>query len=65
MPEGWLEYVNQAERERELEALRRSVLRGVPYGGEVWQQQTASALGLESALRQPGRPRMNKEVGKT
>jgi len=28
-----------------------------PYGHELWQQQTAKALGLESALRSPGRPR--------
>jgi putative transposase len=56
-PDRWLDYVNGAETESELAALRRSVLRGAPYGEPVWQEQTAVALGLESALRRQGRPR--------
>jgi putative transposase len=63
-PESWLRYVNKPETERELTALRRSVLRGAPYGDELWQQQTAKVLGLESALRSPGRPRQQKETRK-
>jgi putative transposase len=59
LPHEWLAYVNRAETERELAALRRCVLRGAPYGDEGWQEQTAQALGLESALRPPGRPRKN------
>jgi len=65
MPERWLQHVNKPESESELAALRRSVMRGAPYGNELWQQQTAKALGLESALRSPGRPRKRKEAGKT
>jgi putative transposase len=61
LPEGWLHYVNQAETESELAALRRSVVRGVPFGDDLWQQQTAEGLGLESALRGPGRPRKKKD----
>ena len=57
LPEQWVESVNQPETEAELEAIRRSVLRGGPYGDERWQEQTAKALGLESALRAVGRPR--------
>jgi putative transposase len=53
----WIEWVNQAETERELEALRRSVQRGRPYGQPEWQQQVAKRLGLESAYRPVGRPR--------
>jgi putative transposase len=60
VPEGWVEYVNQAETEAELAALRQSVLRGVPFGEQLWQQQTAKALGLQSALRGPGRPPKHK-----
>jgi putative transposase len=65
MPERWLQYVNKAETESELAALRRSVQRGAPYGDERWQQQTAKALGLESALRSPGRPRQQQRSQKT
>jgi putative transposase len=55
-PEPWTEQVNRAQTEGELEALRRSVRRGAPFGSEPWQAQAAVALGLESALRRPGRP---------
>jgi putative transposase len=64
VPEQWVQYVNQVETESELAALRRSVARGAPNGDDRWQQQTAKALGLESALRPPGRPRKQKETGK-
>jgi putative transposase len=61
LPEHWLEYVNRAETESELAALRRSVVRGAPFGDDVWQQQTAVVLGLESALRRPGRPNKRRQ----
>lgn len=54
--ERWLDYVNQAETEAELKALRRSAWSGTPFGDTVWQQRTARRLGLESTLRRPGRP---------
>ena len=59
LPPGdqWLAYVNQAETEAELKALRRSAWSGRPFGDTVWQQVTAKRLGLESSLRLPGRPR--------
>ena len=36
-------------------SLRRSVLRGAPYGRERWQKETAQRLGLPSTLRRRGR----------
>ncbi len=56
-PEGWLEYVNTPQTESELAVLRRSVVRGAPYGDELWLQRTAQTLGLESSLRPRGRPK--------
>jgi putative transposase len=55
LPEGWAEYVYGAETEAEVAALRRSVGRGAPFGEAAWQERTARALGLESALRRRGR----------
>jgi putative transposase len=60
----WIEYVNDAETEAELQALRRSVQRGTPFGTTVWQLRTAKRLGLESSLRDPGRPRKKGVVQK-
>jgi putative transposase len=54
-----VDYVNQPETEAELQALRCSVWSGRPFGQTVWQEATAKRLGLESALRPPGRPKSN------
>ena len=56
-PRDWLSWVNQAVTAGELEALRRSVVRGAPYGGPIWVGRTAGELGLESTLRPRGRPK--------
>ena len=56
-PRTWLEYVNEPEPEAELIALRRSTVRGTPYGSPEWVTKTARKLGLESTLRNPGRPK--------
>ncbi len=53
---NWTRCVNQALTSDELEALRRSVQRGQPYGSESWSNRVAKQLGLESSLRPRGRP---------
>jgi len=57
-PARWLAFVNRAETQAELEALRTSVRRGRPYGEQRWQKLTARRLGLESTLRPRGRQRL-------
>lgn len=57
LPADWPHYVEAAQTEAELAALRRSVLRGQPYGADAWVQVTATRLGLETTLRARGRPR--------
>jgi putative transposase len=56
-PRAWRVVVNRAQTEAELHALRRSVVRGAPFGDSEWQQRTAKALSLEATLRPQGRPR--------
>ena len=56
-PRNWKQRVNQAESEPELEALRRSVNRGTPYGSNRWMKLTARRLDLEFRIRPRGRPR--------
>jgi putative transposase len=60
-PKGWLEWVNQAQTTAELERVRQSVVRGRPFGTEVWQQQTAKQLDLDYTLRARGRPKKRRE----
>ena len=65
-PADWLERLNRpgrAAEEEELRAIRESAARGAPLGAELWRRRTARALGLDSALRPRGRPRMNEAEG--
>jgi len=57
LPETWLQHVHEPQTEAELEALRRSVQRGTPFGSALWQKRTAARLDLGHTLRPPGRPK--------
>ena len=56
IPSEWLEWVNQAQDEQELAAIRRCVQRGTPFGDPQWVTNTAARLGLGYTLRPRGRP---------
>ena len=56
LPRRWRQHVQSPQTEAELEALRRSVVRGCPFGEASWQERTAKRLGLQSTLRPRGRP---------
>jgi putative transposase len=53
----WLAHVAQPLTSAELEAVRRSVTRGQPFGGQVCTKRIAARLGLEVTLRPRGRPK--------
>jgi putative transposase len=61
LPRTWTQLVNQPQTEAELAALRKSVLRGQPFGSEKWTHKTAERLGLQSTLRPRGRPKLAPE----
>jgi putative transposase len=53
----WVDRVNAPLSDKELEAVRRSVVRGCPFGGAKWTKSISQRLGLESTLRPRGRPK--------
>lgn len=57
---SWTDHVNQPLTEAELAVVRRSVLRGCPFGNETWSGRAVRRLGLESTLRPQGRPKKKK-----
>lgn len=63
-PRNWVEIVNQPQSDAELQALRKSVQRGTPFGSSQWQVRTANRLGLEWTIRPRGRPRKDADTGK-
>jgi putative transposase len=54
---NWVDHVNAARTDAELQAMRRSVQRGSPFGDGSWSEQAVRRLGLETTLRPPGRPK--------
>ena len=56
-PPNWIEFVNGAENESELNDLRSSAQRGRPFGSADWVLVMAKQLGLESTLKSRGRPK--------
>lgn len=59
---GWVELVNAPQTEAELAALRRSVQRGNPFGNDAWSERMVRRLGLESTLRNRGRPKKRAQA---
>ncbi len=57
LPDNWTQYVDTPMSEAELEKMRRSAVRQMPYGDEEWQARVSLAYHLESTLHPLGRPR--------
>ncbi len=57
----WVSWVNKPQTDREAAAVRESIARGRPLGGERWMKRTTERLGLESAFVPRGRPRNEQE----
>jgi len=60
-PQAWAEWVNADEHHEQVEALRRSVVKGQPFGSEPWTKQMVTRWNLGMTLRERGRP--PKELG--
>lgn len=53
----WTAWVNRPQSAKEEAAVRLSVIRGRPFGEQDWVARMAAKLGLDSTLRERGRPR--------
>jgi putative transposase len=52
----WIDHVNAALRQKEIDVMKVSLTRGRPFGSDSWIQRIASKLNLEHTLRREGRP---------
>lgn len=60
-PRKWVAIVNQPQSREELEALRKCVARGAPFGSSGWQRRIATRLSLSHTLRRRGRPKKTRK----
>ncbi len=57
LPRQWRSWVNKAETDAEVKALRHCIQRGLPFGNDRWIKRSTVRLSLESTTRPRGRPR--------
>jgi putative transposase len=62
---NWVDQVNAALSEKDLEAIRHCVRRGRPLGDRDWIESTVKRLNLESTLRPRGGQRLESSKAKT
>ena len=55
-PVDWLHLVDEGESSAQLNAVRRSVIKGQPYGSAPWVQRVVTKWNLGATLRDRGRP---------
>jgi putative transposase len=61
-PEDWLDQVNVPQTLEEIEAFRRSMRRGEPFGDDDWRDAVLVRLGLERKRGRGRRPRQTPTV---
>lgn len=59
-PTNWLKRVNTPLTAAELDAVRRAVVRGQPFGDPAWSDKVSRQFGLESTFRPRGRPKKDE-----
>lgn len=59
LPDDYLQWINAPESLTEIDAIRHSVNKGVPYGREKWVDKMVTKFHLETTLRKAGRPKKN------
>lgn len=57
IPKGYLSFVNTPQTKGEEEKIRMSIVKGKPYGSDVWSRAMIKKFGLETTVRDPWRPR--------
>ena len=60
IPNDWQTLVNQILNEKELSDLRKGIEKNRPFGEIEWMIKPASSLGLDSTLKNKGRPKIFK-----
>ena len=57
MPRRYATLLHEPQSKNEVEAMRRSIIRGNPFGSEIWSEKTIKKFKLETTVRSRGRPR--------
>ncbi len=56
-PKNYRTWINSADTAKDLDTIRNSIKKGVPYGRETWVENMVLVHHLESTVRTQGRPK--------
>lgn len=56
-PRDYLSFVNTTQPKEEEESIRVSIVRGKPFGTDLWAMKMIKKFGLEATVRSTGRPK--------
>ena len=59
LPEDYTGWINFSETSDELDNIRQSINKSIPYGREDWVEKMVINHHLETTLRNAGRPKKN------
>ena len=57
VPRGYATLLNEPQSPQEVDAMRRAITRGSPFGSETWTDSVIRKFDLETTVRARGRPR--------
>jgi putative transposase len=59
IPKNYFNYLNEAQTNEELDNIRRSISKNIPFGNDVWIGKMVDIFKLGQTLRKVGRPKKN------
>ena len=57
MPRGYVAFLNAPQTQSEIDDMRRSIIRGSPYGSHPWTENVIEQFKLGTTIRPRGRPK--------
>jgi len=57
MPSDYIKFVNEVQNEKEIERIRGSVVKNIPFGTDSWRTGVVEKFKLGQTLRHVGRPK--------
>jgi len=57
IPENYIKYLNEAQTDEEVNLIRKSVNKNIPFGSDGWVEKMVDKFKLSQTLRGVGRPK--------
>ena len=56
-PRNYIQYLNEPQKDKELQSIRKSVNKNIPFGNDSWVWRMVDKFKLKQTLRGVGRPK--------